>query len=127
MRTKNTPAQAGLFMKTNLYDGMTRHDICKSIANEQGIKYGFTDKDWAWTNEYTEAQKRSDQELVRFCKNEYGEETPKLDATITKLKSILAFDAKPRNEKARALQEVIVWTDKDILRDALKAISSELI
>lgn len=55
-----------------LFDGMTRADICKAIANAQGEKYGFTDKDFAWSDAYERADEQTNAELVQWCKQEYG-------------------------------------------------------
>lgn len=58
--------------KNNIYDDMTRHDICQAYADKQGEKYNFTDKDWAWVDEYNYMNKKSDKELLNWCMENYG-------------------------------------------------------
>ncbi len=50
--------------------GMSRDEVCKWYANTQGDKYGFTDKDFAWVDEYEFAQKKSDKELLEWVEGE---------------------------------------------------------
>ena len=54
-------------MKDLFFDDLTRDEVCAAIANEQGRKYGYTDKDWAWANEFHNNKQMLDGYLLRWC------------------------------------------------------------
>jgi hypothetical protein len=49
----------------------TRDELCSAYANEQGSKYSFTDKDFAWADEYEYATKMTDEQLKEWYYNNY--------------------------------------------------------
>jgi hypothetical protein len=50
---------------------MTREEVCEAYADEEGRKYGFTNKDWAWVNAKSDAEKLSDESLLLWCENNF--------------------------------------------------------
>lgn len=54
------------------YDDLTRDEVCKSYADYQGSKYGFTNKDFAWADEYDYAKQMNDTELYDWCVLYFG-------------------------------------------------------
>lgn len=52
------------------HNGLNRIEIAKIYANIQGQKHDFTDKDFAWVEEYEYALNRSDEWLHQWANDE---------------------------------------------------------
>ena len=54
------------------YGDMTRNEVCRAYANSKGSQYGFTDKDYVWSDYFEAAQKMHDHDLWWWCVDEFG-------------------------------------------------------
>lgn len=58
--------------KELFYADMTRDEVCRLYADLCGQKYNFTNKDYAWVDEYKYVSKQSDEFLLKWCKINMG-------------------------------------------------------
>lgn len=72
MKKNNTSIINNNSTEKSFYADMTRERVCRLYADLCGEKYGFTDKDYAWTDEYKYATAQTDEFLLRWCKINLG-------------------------------------------------------